>query len=87
VKGWTLPWYSSGRTTFNQDFDVTSETGEEGQGVSVFLRDGDDVYHTYQAGGRGVDQLVLSHGYLDLTPYGRQEAWEDSPSGWPKQSA
>ncbi len=86
-KGWTLPWYSSGRTTFNQDFGMTSETGDEGQGMSVFLRDGDDVYHTYQTGGRGADHLVLGYSYLDLTPYGRQEAWEDSPEGWPQQPA
>jgi predicted dithiol-disulfide oxidoreductase (DUF899 family) len=83
-KGWTLPWYSSGRSTFNQDFGMTSEGGEEGQGVSVFLRDGEDIYHTYQTGGRGVDHLLLEYAYLDLTPYGRQEAWEDSPTGWPQ---
>lgn len=85
TKGWTLPWYSSGRCRFNQDFGMTSESGDEGQGVSVFLRDGEDVYHTYQTGGRGVDHLLLNYAYLDLTPYGRQEAWEDSPSGWPRQ--
>lgn len=83
-KGWTLPWYSSGRSRFNQDFGVTSASGDEGQGVSVFLRDGDDVYHTYQTDGRGVDHLLLEYAYLDLTPYGRQEAWENSPPGWPQ---
>jgi len=83
--GWSLPWFSSGRGTFNQDFGVTSELGDEGQGVSVFLRDGENIYHTYQTGGRGVDHLLLTYAYLDLTPYGRQESWEDSPPGWPKQ--
>ncbi|MER7243241.1 DUF899 domain-containing protein [Kribbella sp. NPDC000426] len=50
------PWYASG----------------EWQGVSVFLRDGDDVYHTYSAYERGIDVLVTTYHYLDLTPLGRQ---------------
>ncbi|MFT3828403.1 MAG: DUF899 domain-containing protein [Opitutaceae bacterium] len=52
---------------------------------SVFLRDGNDVYHTYSAYARGLDSLHAPDAYLDLTPYGRQEEWEDSPAGWPKQ--
>lgn len=52
---------------------------------SVFLRDGDTVYHTYSAFARGLDQLYLPNQYLDLTPYGRQEDWEDSPEGWPQR--
>ncbi len=53
---------------------------------SVFLRDGNDVYHTYSAYARGLDSLNLPDNFLDLTPYGRQEEWEDSPDGWPRQS-
>ena len=52
---------------------------------SVFLRDGETVYHTYSAFMRGLDPLFTPHNFLDLTPYGRQEAWEDSPAGWPRQ--
>ena len=52
---------------------------------SVFLRDGDDVYHTYSASARGLDILATPYNYLDLTPYGRQEDWEDSPAGWPQR--
>jgi len=55
-------------------------------GNSVFLRDGNDVYHTYSAYARGLDQLFLPYNFLDLTVYGRQEAWEDSPDGWPQKS-
>ncbi len=51
---------------------------------SVFLRDGDTVFHTYSAFARGLDHNVTSYNFLDLTPYGRQEGWEDSPEGWPK---
>ncbi|RSM71562.1 DUF899 domain-containing protein [Kibdelosporangium aridum] len=54
---------------------------------SVFLRDGDEVFHTYTAYARGLDQLFTPYNFIDLTPYGRQEAWEDSPEGWPKQGA
>jgi len=83
--GWDFPWYSSGRSTFNQDFHVTAEDGGESPGLSVFLRDGDRVYHTYQTGGRGVEPVIVTFGFLDMTPYGRQEDWEDSPAGWPQQ--
>ena len=62
---------------------VSSDRGE-GFGLSVFLRDGDDVYRTYFTKARGVDRLRLDFNLLDLTPLGRQEAWEDSPEGWPQ---
>ncbi len=52
---------------------------------SVFLRDGEAVYHTYSAAARGLDHLFTPFGFLDLTPYGRQEDWEDSPEGWPQR--
>ncbi|MCR6657293.1 MAG: DUF899 domain-containing protein [Opitutus sp.] len=54
-------------------------------GASVFLRDGDEVYHTYSVYARGQDHLTVHYNYLDLTPYGRQEDWEDSPAGWPQR--
>ena len=83
-KGWDFPWYSSGRSTFNRDFGVTVEEDMEIPGMSVFLRDGDDIYQTYATGGRGVEPLIGTFGFLDMTPYGRQQAWEDSPAGWPQ---
>jgi predicted dithiol-disulfide oxidoreductase (DUF899 family) len=54
--------------------------------LSVFLRDGEDVFRTYNTTSRGVDRLVFANSMLDLMPYGRKEAWEDSPPGWPKES-
>lgn len=53
-------------------------------GKSIFLWDGDSVYHTYSAFARGTDLLATHYNYLDLTPYGRQESWESSPKGWPQ---
>ncbi|MCA1655679.1 MAG: DUF899 domain-containing protein [Pseudonocardiaceae bacterium] len=45
----------------------------EGHGVSVFLRDGDTICHTYSAYARGTDLLNGTSNFLDLTPLGRQE--------------
>ncbi|KOX24112.1 hypothetical protein ADL05_00485 [Nocardiopsis sp. NRRL B-16309] len=46
--------------------------GSELPGVSVFLRVGDEVFHTYSAYSRGLDSLPFVFNYLDLTPLGRQ---------------
>ena len=51
----------------------------EQPGVSVFLRDGDRVYHSYSGYGRGLDMLLTTHHYLDLTPFGRGEGWGGMP--------
>lgn len=77
--GWQIPWYSSYGTTFNDDMGLNG-----GFGVSVLLRDGDEVFRTWFTNGRGTDRLRLDFTLLDLTPYGRQEVWEDSPEGWPQ---
>jgi predicted dithiol-disulfide oxidoreductase (DUF899 family) len=83
--GWTVPWFSTYGSDFNNDFGVTTEQGET-FGLSAFLRDEDRIFHTYQTAGRGVEGLA-GITFLDLTPFGRQEDWEDSPTGWPKTSA
>ena len=51
----------------------------------MFFRVGEDVFHTYSAYARGVECLTDAYSLLDVTPYGRQEDWEDSPSGWPQK--
>jgi predicted dithiol-disulfide oxidoreductase (DUF899 family) len=89
--GWTLPWFSSFDSNFNVDFGLSPESpqpteyqdGEE-FGLSVFLRDGESVYRTYFTAGRGVEALGSNWSFLDLTPLGRQEDWEDSPPGYPQ---
>jgi predicted dithiol-disulfide oxidoreductase (DUF899 family) len=73
---WTAPWYSSFGSDFNYDFGVTDDDGEK-PGLSVFLRDGDHILHSYSTTGRGVDILLGTYNYLDLTPLGRQEEWEE----------
>lgn len=80
---WIIPWYSSFGSDFNQDFGVTAGESET-FGVSVFLREGDRVFRTYFTDRRGVEHLGSNWTYLDLTPLGRQEEWEDSPAGRPQ---
>jgi len=57
----------------------------EAHALSVFFRIGDDVYHTYSAYARGTESLTDSYQLLDVTPYGRQEDFEESPPGWPQK--
>jgi predicted dithiol-disulfide oxidoreductase (DUF899 family) len=78
--GWTMPWVSSAGSDFNDDLGVTVE-GHETFGLSVFIRDGNSIYRSYVTAGRGVETLGTVWTFLDLTPLGRQEAWEDSPEG------
>jgi predicted dithiol-disulfide oxidoreductase (DUF899 family) len=77
--GWTMPFVSSRGTAFADDCGAAG-----GFALTVFLRDGKDVYRTYSTTARGVDRLLFANNILDLTPYGRQEDWEDSPPGWPQ---
>ena len=58
--------------------------GEE-HGLSVFFAMKGDVFHTYSCYARGTEGITDSYSLLDLTPYGRQEDWEDSPIGWPQR--
>lgn len=78
--GWeVLPWY-----TLTDEFDSDHEVGEW-HGTNVFFRDEDDrIYRTYFTNGRGDELLGGLWGYLDITPLGRQEEWEDLPDGYPR---
>jgi predicted dithiol-disulfide oxidoreductase (DUF899 family) len=76
--GWEFPWY-----TLRDDFDADHDVAEW-HGTNVFLRDGDEIYRTYFIDARGDEALGSTWSFLDITPYGRQETWEDSPDGWPQ---
>jgi len=79
--GWDVPWYSAGGS---------EEALLAGRwfGMQVcYLRDGDRVFETYWTSGRGAEAMAPSYGILDMTVYGRQEVWEDSPAGWPQPFA
>ncbi|HEX3331221.1 MAG TPA: DUF899 domain-containing protein [Gaiellales bacterium] len=49
-------------------------------GISCFLRDGDEVFHTNSTYARGTEDLAGAYTWLDLTALGRQEEWEE-PKG------
>ncbi|MCY7401328.1 MAG: DUF899 domain-containing protein [Nocardioides sp.] len=74
--GYTQPWYSVR--------DVAAPVGDSMGSITSFLRDGDRVFLTYSTTGRGNEPVNASFGLLDRTPYGRGEAWEDNPKGWPE---
>ncbi len=78
--GWTVPWYS-----VPQDA-VDRLIADRHFGILVsYLRVDDTVYETYWTTGRGNEVMAPSYGLLDMTVYGRQEFWEDSPDGWPQR--
>ena len=60
--------------------DVAKDGPAELPGVSCFLRDGEQIFHTYSTYARGTDHLGSSYSLLDLTALGRQEEWEE-PKG------
>jgi predicted dithiol-disulfide oxidoreductase (DUF899 family) len=79
--GWTTPWYSA---------LPSLDTLLVGRHVGLmhlvcYLRDGDRVFETYWTTRRGVEVMDYSYALMDLTVYGRQEPWEDSPQGWPQE--
>jgi len=79
--GWEMPWYSA------QD---SLDTLLVGRRVGLFhlvcyLRQGSNVFETYWTTGRGVEAMDNNYALLDMTVYGRQETWEDSPTGWPQR--
>ncbi len=78
--GWTMPWYSA---------EPSLDTLLRGRRIGMmhlvcYLRAGDRVLETYWTTMRGVEVVDLNTSLMDLTVYGRQEAWEDSPEGWPQ---
>lgn len=81
--GWDLPWVSSCGTDFNRDVGATQDDDEHHM-LSVFLRDGDEIYRTWYTENRGVEVMLGTFTLLDMTPLGRQETWEASPEGWPQ---
>jgi predicted dithiol-disulfide oxidoreductase (DUF899 family) len=77
---WDMPWYTI-IDSFDKDFGV-----DEWHGHNVFFRDGDKVFRTYFINNRGDEAMGSLWSYLDLTPLGRQETWEDSPEGYPQSA-
>jgi predicted dithiol-disulfide oxidoreductase (DUF899 family) len=79
--GWDMPWYSA-----QGSVDALLVGRRIGMmHIVCYLRDGDRVFETYWTTIRGVEAMDYSYALMDLTVYGRQETWEDSPPGWPQE--
>jgi predicted dithiol-disulfide oxidoreductase (DUF899 family) len=77
--GWEMPWYSA-----QDSLDALLVGRQKGlMHLVCYVRDGDRVFETYWTNYRGVEAMDYSFALMDLTVYGRQEAWEDSPPDWP----
>jgi predicted dithiol-disulfide oxidoreductase (DUF899 family) len=81
--GWEMPWYSAPRGSL-EALLVGRRVGM--MHIVCYLRQGSRVFETYWTTRRGVEAMDNSYRLLDLTVYGRQEPWEDSPTGWPQRS-
>lgn len=78
--GWDVPWYTTA-DDFSADFGV-----DQYWGINVFLRDSEDIYRSFYASGRAAEDLASVWGLLDITPFGRQEPWQDAPQGVPRDA-
>jgi predicted dithiol-disulfide oxidoreductase (DUF899 family) len=63
------------------NYETAEFISDELPGASVFYKDEDgNVFHTYSTYARGLDQLVGTYNFLDLTPKGRDEDSENTMS-------
>lgn len=78
---WEMPWYSA------QGSLDSLLVGRRINRMYIvcYLRQGPKVFETYWTTARGVEAMDYSYALMDLTVYGRQESWEDSPAGWPQR--
>ncbi|MFE7407896.1 DUF899 family protein [Isoptericola sp. NPDC057559] len=79
--GYEVPWYSMQGVT---DEAVGGGLSDDRGLISCYLRVGDRVFLTNETTHRGVEAIMAQAQLLDMTVYGRQERWEDSPAGWPQ---
>jgi predicted dithiol-disulfide oxidoreductase (DUF899 family) len=80
--GWEMPWYSAPRGSL-EALLVGRQVGR--MHIVCYLRQESKIFETYWTTSRGVEVMDNNYHLLDLTVYGRQEKWEDSPTGWPQQ--
>ncbi len=80
--GWEVPWFSAPGDSL-ETLLVGRRVGM--MHIVCYLRHGDKVFETYWTTHRGVEAMDYNYALMDLTVFGRQEPWEDSPPGWPQQ--
>ena len=79
--GWRMPWYEAPRESLEKLL-IGRKIGM--MHIVCYLRRNDEVFETYWTTRRGAEAMDNNYRLLDLTAYGRQERWEDSPAGWPQ---
>ena len=79
--GWEMPWYSALGSI--ETLLIGRRTGR--MHIVCYLRQRSKVFETYWTTARGVEVMDNNYHLLDLTAYGRQEKWEDSPAAWPQR--
>lgn len=79
--GWQMPWYSA-MDSLGTLLAPPKRPGR--MHLVCYLRHGSGIYETYWTTARGVEAMDNNYRLLDLTVYGRQEDWEDSPAEWPQ---
>ena len=79
--GWDVPWYSA----LDSADELLAGRAVGMMHLVCYLRRGERVFETYESTLRGVQAMDNTYALLDLTVYGRQEPWEDSPPGWPQR--
>jgi len=79
--GWDMPWYSAQGSSL-EALLTARRVGR--MHIVCYLRQRAKVFETYWTTIRGVEAMDNNYRLLDLTVYGRQEKWEDSPAGWPQ---
>lgn len=81
--GWDImPWYAVPKSSYQH----LALQGIHNFGINAcYLREGDRVFETYLTTGRRCEAMSGSYDMLDITAYGRQEFWEESPQGWPQK--
>jgi predicted dithiol-disulfide oxidoreductase (DUF899 family) len=80
--GWQVPWYS----VWDSAEELLAGREVNKFFLIFYVRDGERVFETYWTNGRGVEVMAPTCGLLDMSVYGRQEDWQDSPEGWPQTS-
>jgi predicted dithiol-disulfide oxidoreductase (DUF899 family) len=95
--GWRFKWVSSFGSEFNADYHVSHPKdgasvyynyemrrfpSDEAPGLSAFLREGNEVFHTYSTYARGLDILNGAYNLLDMMPKGRDEDGQPYNMAW-----
>jgi predicted dithiol-disulfide oxidoreductase (DUF899 family) len=70
----------SGKAIYN--YTKVEEDSPDREGISAFIKEKKDVYHTYSTYSRGIDIVNGAYHFLDLAPKGRDEAGLEFTQAW-----